>query len=116
MKKTTIQIFITNKKDNTTEKEISNKIICRFNDLFDYANKIHNVPKCIVISKDSPISRKDINDAIYKFVKILEGRGIIKYYNNVYPLPNTVGYDKYNDIITVDNKYREGRFEIKVLE
>ena len=105
----TIQIFITNNKDNK-------KTTCKFEELDNHAKVIDNVPKFIVIAIDSPISIEDINGAIYKFVKILKGRGIIKYYNNVYPLPNTAGYDKYNDIITVDNKYREGRFEIKVLE
>jgi hypothetical protein len=116
MKKTTIQIFITNKKDNTTEKETSNKIICRFNDLFDYANKIHNVPKCIVINIDTPITRKDINQVIFKFVKILEERGKIQSYDTVYHLPSSLGVDKYNNIFTQNYKYLEGRFGINVFE
>ena len=116
MKRTTIQIFITKKKDNTTEKEKSDKITCRFNDLFYYANKIHNVPKCIIINIDIPISREDINQAIFKFVEILEERGIIQSYDTIYHLPSSLGVDKYNNIFTQNDKYLEGRFGINVFE
>lgn len=105
----TIQIFITNNKDNQ-------KTTCKFEELDNHAKVIDNVPKCIVISIDSPISREDINDAIYKFVKILEERGKIQSYDTVYHLPSSLGVDKYNNIFTQNYKYLEGRFGINVFE
>ena len=103
MKKTTLMVFITNEKMVNEKNHVSG-----FDGLFMHTMLTpYDKQQGIVIHVDHPIDGTEIIYALNFYAKSLEESGAISGHGYVLPLCGGK-YSKYNNIMTTDNKYRQG--------
>lgn len=106
MKQKTLIFFITNEEMLNERNHVEG-----FNGLFRHIECTpFDIRHGIVIHVNQPISGKDIIHALNMYAKCLEERGLITGHGYVLPLGDGKSRGRYMDILTLDDKYKQGRF------
>lgn len=109
MEKNTLLFFITNEEMVNESNHVNG-----FDGLFSYSQfNSFNKQHVIVIHVDHPIDGTEIIYALNFYAKSLEESGAISGHGYVLPLCSGK-YSKYNNIMTTDNKYRQGGFMMDI--
>lgn len=109
MKKTTLMFFITNEKMDNEKKLVSG-----FDGLFMHTLLTpYDKQQGMVIHVDHPIDGTEIIYALNSYAQSLEKSGAILGHGYVLPLCGSK-YSKYKNIMTTDNKYRQGGFMMDI--
>lgn len=110
MEKNTLLFFITNEEMVNESNHVNG-----FEGLFSYSQfNSFNKQHVIVVHVDQPMHSMEIINALNSYAKSLEERGIIAGHGYVLPLCGGYYHSKYDNIMTVDNKYRQGGFMMDI--